>query len=54
MLRFVKFSFERLCHFCLIFMYLISLQAFDLLSSKRDLAVPKLIKGSVYLALKHM
>lgn len=53
MLRFIQFRFERVCHFCLIFIYLISLQAFDLLSSKRDLAVPKLIKGSVYLALKH-
>lgn len=36
---------------------LLNFHVFDrflIFSSKRDLAVPKLIKGSVYLALKHM
>lgn len=51
-LQFVKFRFERVSYFWLIFMYFISLHAFYL-SSKRDLAVPSLIKDIVYLALNH-
>lgn len=38
---------------CIFLSNIISPRWIDLLSSKRDLAVPKLIKGSVYLALKH-